>query len=79
MEGEYIARVTVNAMAAGRFLALVEGDHLRLTAEEADDLLRVGYVEVVSESMPLRHLVASCSGAEPAGHRTHSAQRREST
>ena len=43
---EYIVLVTVNAMAAGRFVALVEGELVTLIDNEADDLLRAGYVEV---------------------------------
>jgi hypothetical protein len=43
---EYIVLVTVNAMASGRFMALVEGERVSLSRAEADDLLRAGYVRV---------------------------------
>jgi hypothetical protein len=44
--GEYIVVETVNAIAAGRFMALVKGERVSLSSDEADDLLRAGYVEV---------------------------------
>ena len=47
---EYIVLVTVNAMAAGRFMALVEGERVSLSRAEADDLLRAGYVEVAGRA-----------------------------
>lgn len=42
---EYIVVETVNAIAAGRFVALVKGEHVMLAADEVDDLLRAGYIE----------------------------------
>lgn len=43
---EYVVVETVNAIAAGRFMALVKGARVSLSPDEADDLLRVGYIEV---------------------------------
>ena len=44
---EYIALMTVNAIAAGRFVALAEGERVNLSQAEADDLLRAGYIKAV--------------------------------
>lgn len=65
MQREYIALETVNAVAAGRFVALAAGDVVTLTDEEAYDLLRVGYVAVrqaeietaVDEGVGVEHAV----------------------
>mgnify|MGYP001390881129 CR=1 FL=1 len=43
---EYIVRETVNAIAAGRFMTLIKGERVALAPDEADDLMRAGYVEV---------------------------------
>mgnify|MGYP000933634460 CR=1 FL=1 len=44
MQREYVVLETVNAVAAGRFVALVAGDVVTLTDAEAADLVCVGYV-----------------------------------
>jgi len=40
----YVARVTANALAAGRFVALVTGEPVELSPAEADELLKVAFV-----------------------------------
>lgn len=40
----YVARVTANALAAGRFVALVAGEPVELSQAEAEELLRLAFV-----------------------------------
>ena len=40
----YVARVTANAIAAGRFVSLVTGEPVELSPAEAEELLRVRFV-----------------------------------
>ncbi len=40
----YIAQATMNALAAGREVHLVEGEPIELSEDEAKDLIRAGYV-----------------------------------
>ena len=42
---EYVGVETVNAIAAGRFMTLVECEKVNLSQAEADDLLRAGYIK----------------------------------
>ena len=44
---KYIATQNVNVMAAGRFIRLKAGEMVELSEEEANDLLRVGYVDAI--------------------------------
>jgi hypothetical protein len=45
----YVARVTANALAAGRFVALVTGEPVELSPVEAEELLRVAFVVKASK------------------------------
>lgn len=78
---EYIARVTVNAMAAGRFVALVKGERVLLAPEEADDLLRVQYVEPAPEATGKAAAVetAAFEPEETATAPTQESKRRKGT
>jgi hypothetical protein len=71
---EYIVLVTVNAMAAGRFVALVQGERVTLTDNEADDLLRAGYVEVAATQINVAAQVETAALA-PTEMATAPAQR----
>jgi hypothetical protein len=46
----YVARVTANALAAGRFVALVAGEPVELSPAEADELLKVAFVVKATKS-----------------------------
>ncbi len=55
----YLANATMNALAAGRFVRLIEGETIELSEEEAKDLIRAGFISgPVPESPP---------GVAPAG------------
>jgi len=50
----YIARETMNAMASGRFVRLVQGQPIELTDEEAAELMPLGVIqEIISAAPPL--------------------------
>jgi hypothetical protein len=71
---EYIAVETVNALAAGRFVALVTGEHVMLSADEADDLLRVGYVVPIHEGQEAEVGAVERAALRPAERATAPAQ-----
>lgn len=49
---KYIALQTMNAVAAGRYVRLKQGEEISLTDEEAADLARLGAIEIVSVAAP---------------------------
>ncbi|MGE5193880.1 MAG: hypothetical protein ACM3U2_15400, partial [Deltaproteobacteria bacterium] len=48
---KYIAVETMNAMAAGRFIRLAQGQEIELTDEEAQELMRMGAVARITEAL----------------------------
>ena len=79
----YVARVTANAIAAGRFIALEVGEPVELSPDEADELLRLAFVVKASKGRGMdkaedKDGEAATASLEPARTATSAAQNAKS-